>query len=196
MAMLPLTNGELLGLPGCGKSTVLVEYARHHGTGAVDAVPAGFSIAKLANMFRGLVRLHGAIGPLAKLCVRHRRLPLGAIAVLFERAGRRAALAARASPVLTDEGLLQACWAIHWRTGAGGGLAEVVSGQVKSVIYITSKKTTLADRLATRGKDGAFDRAVVASDTAAVADARRAMAQLLQSLRAAGRPIRLVRSAP
>lgn len=183
-----MSAGELLGLPGVGKSHLLLSLP-----GAEAArVRRGWGRDKLANLLAGLWYAGPAvIRPL--LSLRLYRCAAGQnklLLVLCERLGRVRRLG---SDRVIDEGVLQALWGILWRSRpeaassvAAARLVAVLGLQLGVIHYVRCRREVHCARVAARACAQPELRVIAFSGEEQYHAARRAMAALLRLLRCSG----------
>ncbi len=180
-----MSASELLGLPGVGKSHVLMSFPEMTGV----AIQRGWSIEKLFNLLTGLwfagfsvflllvyLRINKRISGQEKLML-----------VLYERLGRAQRL--NTNHVI-DEGVMQALWGILWRSQQSALVEEsatrivaLLRQQIGIIRYIRCRRDVHLARLVARYQQHPGLGALTFVGDERYQSARSTMAFMLQLLR-------------
>lgn len=189
-------HGELLGLPGSGKSFILERLVSEQGDMLqATAVPSGRSVKKIFHMLRGISVIGPQVLPfLPGIMARRNRGAIKLVFVLLERTGRLQNN--RLTGGVMDEGVLQALWGLLFRLNdrTTTRLSEAVLVSLRSeigvVYYVRCFRSLHREFMESRRRinPGKF----ILSDHMALSEARHAMAVLLRRARLHALTIRLI----
>ncbi len=180
--------GELLGLPGVGKSYVLSNNA-NFGDKSVSkiVINRGCNLKKVINVFYGLVliKFSTLIDLLKLVSLKKGFLQIKLVFVLIERIGRKKRMI---TDSVIDEGVLQALWGLLWRINEYDystviSILMKLKFEINIVYYIRCGKKENQKRLMNRKTDNPDIGYRFFSNEESQKNGRNAMACLLKAIR-------------
>jgi len=192
-------SGELLGLPGVGKTHILSSGYFATGESLSDyVVKRGWSFDKLKNIITGL-RYDGFIVVFVMLKMINWPNIWGQvklILVLLERLGRKNRYFGK--DAIIDEGVMQAIWGFLWRTRIKSSvfkntilIIQRLSKYIGTIYYVGCRKSSNIDRLNIRAKSSPNVKNIF-SNAESYQRGRRAMVMLLCAIRKNGHKFKYI----